>query len=64
VEIQHDSSVRIEPASISHVAVVVINRDGVVELCPANALQVDGKCLALLDDERGNTFADNALLDV
>ena len=49
--VHDDVAVRVEPAAVADVAVVVVDRDRVVELRPAEALEVDREPLALLEDE-------------
>ena len=40
-EIQDDVAVAVEPAAVADVAVVVVDRDRVVELRPADPFEVD-----------------------
>ena len=64
VEVQEDVPIGIEAAPVPDVAVVVVDTDGVVELRPTDAFQVDGEGLALFHDKRGNALPDDALLHV
>src|SRR5271165_820116 len=64
VEVQDDISVRVEPTPIADVAVVVVDCDRVVELRPADALQVDREGLSLLHHYSRHSAPDDALPDV